>query len=512
MNLRPYQLIVVLLSVSILGVLVLQGFWMQRFYNQKQNEFTTRVHGVLASAGKKLNEGENLQVIKHSFSLDSSSSTKTSRTRVVVSGTGPSHISAPPLPSNSPNQLMQTDSLSWENEIVVYDTSSEGAGSARKIVLNNKSAGWTAKKTEIKQLLNKLKVDMEVLESSYLENISEAQLTRLLKKELQHAGINSPFEFSLKNETDKTTDVIAQSKGFDTSKTQFKSDLSINRVFPTNNYLYLQFPHQNNIVLSGMQRMIGLSLFFSVLILGVFYYSIHLLLKQKKLSDIKNDFINNMTHELKTPIATISLAADAISNPLIKNDAEKFRTYTQIVKEENQKLNRHVERVLQIAMIDKGELQLSKTQLNIIQLIREVNQSYNLLMKQAGAECRFQPAQEDLLLFGDEFHFRNLLSNLLDNALKYSKETPKITWTCTKIKDTLEIRIKDNGIGIADDKKNKVFEKFYREQGGNLHDVKGFGLGLSYAKSIVEAHGGSIELLSEKGSGSEFILKFKTDA
>lgn len=269
----------------------------------------------------------------------------------------------------------------------------------------------------------------------------------------------------------------------------------------------IDYESTTNFVIRQMAGLLSLSLFITVLIGFVMIYIFRRMLSQEKLHQLKNDFINNMTHELKTPIATISLAVDGISNPAIKNDEAKFKKYTSILKEENKKLNNHVERVLQMALLEKGELLLDKKDVDLKSLLENCINTQQLQIQNKKAKVVLD-AQEEVIITGDAFHLMNSFANLLDNALKYSGETCEITISLTK---PAEIIFKDNGIGIDKSIQEKVFEKFYRAQGGNLHDVKGFGLGLSYVKSIIEAHGGTIELKSEKNKGSEFIIKLKSN-
>jgi two-component system, OmpR family, phosphate regulon sensor histidine kinase PhoR len=213
-----------------------------------------------------------------------------------------------------------------------------------------------------------------------------------------------------------------------------------------------------------------------------------------------------MTHELKTPIATISLAVDAMNNPLIRNDELKFKNYCRILKEENQKLNQHVERVLQTSLLEKGKLHLNKRTTDLISVIRSSIQAFSLQAESQEAEIVFEPLDKEIKIVADEEHLRAVFSNLIDNALKYSEYRCRISITVLKKENSMVVMIKDNGIGIEAKHKEKIFEKFYRVQGGNLHDVKGFGLGLSYVKSIIEAHGGHITMVSGTGKGSEFII------
>lgn len=283
-------------------------------------------------------------------------------------------------------------------------------------------------------------------------------------------------------------------------------------IFGNDPFIDVYYPPTTAFVIKQMAGLLALSLFITILIGFVMIYIFRRMLSQEKLHQLKNDFINNMAHELKTPIATISLAIDGINNPTIKNDETKFNNYSNILKEENKKLNSHVERVLQMALLEKGELALDKKEVDLKPLIENCINAYQLQIQNKKAKVSFETNTENLFVSGDEFHLLNAFTNLVDNALKYSGENSEITISLNKIGDIAEIIFKDNGIGIDRNLQEKVFEKFYRAQGGNLHDVKGFGLGLSYVRSIIEVHDGTIELKSEKNKGSEFIIKLKANA
>ena len=236
-------------------------------------------------------------------------------------------------------------------------------------------------------------------------------------------------------------------------------------------------------------------------------YTFRRMLSQEKLNQIKNDFVNNMTHELKTPIATMSLALDAISNKAIKNDERKFENYTHILKEENKKLNNHVEQVLQLALLESGKLALNKLAVDLNLLIKKSIQTHQLQIEEKKAKVMYE-GEENAIVNADEFHMQNLFNNIIDNALKYSANECIVKIKLQKRDNSVIISIADNGPGIDTHLHEKIFEKFFRVQGGNLHDVKGFGIGLSYVKSVIEAHNGNITLKSDIGKGSEFIINF----
>ncbi|MHA4808633.1 sensor histidine kinase [Flavitalea flava] len=272
--------------------------------------------------------------------------------------------------------------------------------------------------------------------------------------------------------------------------------------------LMVVVPDFNNIVLGQMRMMIAGAIFFTLVIIAAFYVTLSALLRQKKLSEIKNDFINNMTHEFKTPLATISLAVDALRNEKVVNDRQKSEYFSSIIKEENKRMNKQVETILQASQLDRQEQQLNLRPIHANAVIQEAMENFHLQLEGKGARAELQLNAKNDLLEADEVHFTNLFTNLIDNAIKYSKDNLLIRVTTHSASKSLVIRIEDNGIGMSKETQRRIFEKFYRAHTGNLHNVKGFGLGLSYVKTIVEAHDGKIKVESQIGKGTIFTLEF----
>ena len=271
-------------------------------------------------------------------------------------------------------------------------------------------------------------------------------------------------------------------------------------------WLNVIVPNQKGIIWKEMFWFIMGAILFTLIITTAFFITIRTLLKQKKLSEIKSDFINNMTHEFKTPLATISLAVDALKNDKVKGNVEKTNYFTNIIKEENKRMNKQVETILQAALLDKQEVQLNLKKLPAHDLITGALNNITLQVeeKQGKLDVQFN-AEKDLIL-ADEVHFTNLINNLLDNAVKYSKENLEIKLSTSNSGNQLKVKIEDNGIGMNKETVNRIFEKFYRAHTGNIHNVKGFGLGLSYVKTMVQAHHGIIKAESVLGKGSTFII------
>ncbi len=265
-------------------------------------------------------------------------------------------------------------------------------------------------------------------------------------------------------------------------------------------------PNENRIVLKEIFWFIIWSIIFTIIITAAFYITIRSLLKQKKLSEIKSDFINNMTHEFKTPLATISLAVDALKNEKVVNDKEKTQYFTGVIKEENKRMNKQVEAILQAALLDKQEVQLNLKRHSAHALIQIAVNNMKLPIEEKNGQLGISLDAKNDMIMADEVHFINFVNNLLDNAVKYSTGQPQIKLTTSNTGTQFKIKIEDNGIGMNKETLNRIFEKFYRAHTGNIHNVKGFGLGLSYVKTMVNAHRGIIKAESTLGKGSCFTI------
>jgi len=272
--------------------------------------------------------------------------------------------------------------------------------------------------------------------------------------------------------------------------------------------LIVVIPEIKTLVLQSLKWRIVTSIIFTLIILAAFYLTVRTMLRQKKMGEIKNDFINNMTHEFKTPIATISLAVDAMRNEKVLQDRDKMGYFSSIIKEENQRMNRQVETILKASQLEKQEVDLNLKPVHVHEIIKDVVDNFTLQLEHKQGKVELLLHAQNDLINADEVHFSNLINNLVDNAVKYSKENvpPHIILSTTSIGKKFSIRIEDNGIGMNRDTVKRIFERFYRAHTGNVHNVKGFGLGLSYVKTVVEAHDGDIKAESTIGKGSTFII------
>jgi two-component system phosphate regulon sensor histidine kinase PhoR len=357
------------------------------------------------------------------------------------------------------------------------------------------------------------------------QTFTSAEINSQLRKAFDSRGLkNAHFEFDVYSNVGSNSAMSFQTP--DLQSANYISELkdSVNNVsFIT----VLQAPESTNVnsvlpdegivvvvhdfkglVQGEMRIMIASAIFFTLMIIAAFYVTVSALLRQKKLSEIKNDFINNMTHEFKTPLATISLAVDALRNEKVVQDREKSGYFTGIIKEENKRMNKQVETILQASLLDRQEQQLNLKSLHAHHIIREALENVRLQLEGKGGSSELQLNARTDLIEADEVHFMNLITNLIDNAIKYSRENLLVRISTHSSTRSLVIRIEDNGIGMTKETQRRIFEKFYRAHTGNLHNVKGFGLGLSYVKTIVEAHQGKIKVDSTIGKGTAFTLEF----
>lgn len=331
-------------------------------------------------------------------------------------------------------------------------------------------------------------------------------LDSLIEKEFAQVNIQKPYVYGIFNSKTKQIEYI--------SAVQHKNDLlnsthcaSLSCVYKDHSIeLGAWFPDEKQRLLSSIWWWLLLSgLLLVVLVLG-FIFNIYSFLRQKKISEMKSDFVNNITHEFKTPIATISLASEMLLKPSILNSEEKARKYAGIIYDENVRLKNQVENVLQLTVLEKGTFNLKFNTFDLHQLINKTSLNFQLILKESKGKLKLDLRAQNFMLFADTMHIENVLVNLLDNANKYSQEQPDITISTYNRNPSVVIVVEDKGIGISAENQKNVFRKMYRVSTGNVHDVKGFGIGLYYVKTIVEAHNGEVSLHSQPGKGSRFEI------
>lgn len=337
------------------------------------------------------------------------------------------------------------------------------------------------------------------------KRIDTEEVRQLLKNELTSEGINIDFEFAI---YDRDFATKVQSDNFELNESSnYGVPIFLDNNNQTHFKLLVNFPERTKFLFSNILSLIGLSILFTTIIIVAYSNAIYQLIKQKQISQIKTDFINNMTHEFKTPIATINLALDAIRNPKIIDDKEKVLRYLQMIKDENKRMHAQVENVLRISKLEKNELNISKERVKLHDLVDSAIAHVELIVedRQGFVTKHYNAAKSSVL--ANDTHFTSVIVNIFDNAIKYSDSAPEINIYTENIGNNIILKIVDNGIGMSKQVQKRVFEKFYREHTGNVHNVKGHGLGLAYVKQIVEDHQGHISVESEKGKGSIFTIK-----
>ena len=373
-------------------------------------------------------------------------------------------------------------------------------------------------KLQQQQLLNPNVVDFNQLISSMIDNapfqpisekIAKNQLDSLIKNELLKQGINTNYVFGVFDANTKTSlydhDSLTQTYSNQLINEGISVQFNAGGFILTNLIATIYFPKKSGYIFKKMFWALSISLLLILTVIYAFYYTVNTIYKQKQLSEIKNDFINNMTHELKTPISTIQLACEALTDSDM-NSPESQGIFIEMIKDENTRLKGLVDTVLKTAILDKGQVKLNKTPINLLDVLNRVKDNFYLKITQLGGEINIKNDLPELIFEGDNQHITNVFQNLIDNAIKYSTEIPKITISTLKTIDQYIITVTDNGIGISKENLDKIFEKLYRVPTGDLHNVKGFGLGLNYVKSILELHGGNISVKSTKDKGSSFII------
>ena len=338
------------------------------------------------------------------------------------------------------------------------------------------------------------------------ERINFKQLDHFLKAELLNNGIDIPYHFSV---TDRDGKEVYRCSDYAYDSEKIYSRLLFENDPPAKmGFVNIFFPTLDNYIFSSVRFMIP-SIIFTLVLLVTFIFTIYIIFRQKKLTEIKNDFINNMTHEFKTPISTISLAAQMLNDPAVGKSPAMFKHISGVINDETKRLRFQVEKVLQMSMFERQKATLKMKEVDANELINGVINTFRLKVEKYNGTLDAELNAEDPIVYVDEMHFTNVIFNLLDNAVKYKKPEGDLklkvrTWNES---GKLHISIEDNGIGIKKENLKKIFDKFYRVHTGNLHDVKGFGLGLAYVKKIVDLHKGEISINSEYGKGTTFTIK-----
>ena len=515
------------MGISLFGIIAVQFYWFNNSVKVKNELFDRSVNEAMNKAVRRLETGHDLKIIRNFENQNSLNWNKEA----------PFPPPPPPLQElEEMDVIVKKDSMN--GRITVFTTNTQKSGKRnhsihvnayrndsqilRRNIKDPLVVNIDTLTTEIDSVfvadfprrgknmgrkieqLNKLSRQIAI-EYKGWENgrhIDENLLKKLLSEELTNRAIPIPFRYSISPD-DSLNQTIQENNHKIKS---YRVNLFPNDIFRKNLELAISFADRDNFIARSTTLLLGLSVVFSLIIFLTFSISIFLIIRQKKISEMKSDFINNMTHEFKTPIATISIASDSILDQKVIGDQEKVRFFTGMIKKENIRMNEQVERILQIARLERKEFEFNFQSVDIHELIEEAIAGISLQVGKKGGKIITRLEASNPVVNTDPIHFINLVYNLLDNANKYSPDEPLITVITANTPRGVTLVVEDHGIGMSKAVVSKIFDKFYRLPSGNVHTVKGFGLGLSYVKAILEINGGTIKVLSEPGKGSRFVV------
>mgnify|MGYP001437104950 CR=1 FL=1 len=522
MKKKKFISLVIFMLLSLSGVIFIQGYWIYSSMTNIEEEFSLTVRQALSSVADEV-QARELRYYFDRFEtlIDSAGSPETSEFRDVFlfyDNDAPSNLSALHafgilkdeynIPTNE-NLNNNSESFTKINDFKAVRTTTilkENFDRENRVSL-------TIEKFKDFKRINAFE---QATYKSFFSNIANAfpihkrlnsyEVEVILRRALIERDIITPFEFGVFSDglSTKVTsnNYVENQKGPKYSVPLFLESEGVNTYD-----LVVSFPKKNTYLRSSIIGITILSLVLTLLVIMVCSYSIYEIVQQKKISEIKSDFINNMSHEFKTPIATISLAIDALQNKTVKSDKKRVDRYLGMLREENKRMQNQVENVLMISQLDRGTTPLELDTLAMNNMVEEAISHVALIIKSKKGTIKSNLKAKKQIAIVDKNHFLNVFVNLLDNAIKYSLEAPLIEIRTFNDKSFWIFEIKDNGIGMDSDALKLIFKKFYRQQGGNIHNIKGHGLGLSYVKKIIELHNGTISVDSEKDIGSKFQIR-----
>jgi two-component system phosphate regulon sensor histidine kinase PhoR len=529
--------------IATLALLVIQAFQTAQLYDRKSTQFKSKVNTTLERLGIRHEKAEDIRRYMHIVSRDFSGQYKDilkeefqnllsaqesisiHDTMVVENGKKENYLLI------SGKSFDSLSGLTAEHKVLARDVRQIRDlfnGQSKKIVRSDSaSVSIQLDQRVLKQIFRKAKFVNEMMVEAFRYNVYEEPekkidlefLDSVIFHEFKSDELPLDYRFMItndegealcfKNEScnkNKPCNIDNYSFDLDTTKTS-KTLLYPGNSFDEDLTLHIFFPTKSSFLLNEMVGPLSISLILMTLIIIPFVFMFRTIVTQKKLSELRSDFISNMTHEFKTPISTISLACQAMNDPDMSSDHSSTAPYVKMIEDENKRLSLLVERILQSASMERGELKLNKETILLNEIIHDIAYSAQFRLSSIGGKIEVNIPNEMIEIYADKMHFTSLLSNLVDNAIKYSEGSPKISIQLVKSGNTLDLIVSDNGIGIEKEHISKIFEKLYRIPTGNLHNVKGFGLGLSYVKAISQLHGWNVSVKSVFGKGSTFTVK-----
>jgi two-component system phosphate regulon sensor histidine kinase PhoR len=514
-------LIIILMTVSLIGISIIQGLWFNNAYEVKEEQFDQSVNEAMRDVVERLNDNDRFVFMNDHLQMEMSN-----RSTMITSMKNDIRIAAyfgDSMPENSPHfghpeRKISSDGIKVNLRIdsgCTNDTIEHQRVFISELLIGDKDTNhWSFNHesdveftSDFGDVFNQLEIEYRRREEPLKYLMGGVKLDTLIEQKLKENGIDLPFEYAVVDNAKDSIVAEYSSVGYKGSGGgKYEKSLFPQDIKEKPESLTIYFPGKDEYVMGSMWTMISGSIIFTLIIVLTYAGAIYYMWKQKRLSDIKTDFINNMTHEFKTPIATISLAVDSMTHPKVMDDHEKVNYFADIIREENKRMNTQVENVLNTALLEKEELKLKLKTVDVHGLINKAMAQMNLVLTKEKGDMSAEMKAEKHLLQADEMHLYNVIVNLLDNAIKYSGGVPNVQISTLSKNNELVMSIKDNGIGMNKETQRKIFDKFFRVTKGNIHDVKGFGIGLSYVKAVVDAHHGSVDVQSELGKGTTMLV------
>ncbi|WP_262733725.1 sensor histidine kinase [Gaetbulibacter sp. NE] len=517
MGKKLFILMVVLMSLSLIGIIFVQAYFINNTLINEKNQFTLNVKRSLSFVSKAI-EDKEFAVFDNKlqeFIEKGGKPDTTALSEIILKYQDNANNETVIFRNGILEESYKIPSLFFEIGLDSISLNRVHSNQETKVYSNNNLTGEF--KISPEKSFQNIQSMSPLQQAHFIaatrerfknipvyKRITSEEVSGFLKKQLKNNGIDINFEFAI---YDKDLATKVQSDDFEVSSATLGVPVFLDNNGESDYRLYVDFPERNKFLFSTILKMLLLSIIFTTIIIVAYSSAVYQLIKQRKISQIKTDFINNMTHEFKTPIATINLALDSIKNPKIIGDQEKVMRYLGMIKDENKRMHAQVENVLRISKLEKNELNISKDRVKLHDLVEDAITHVELIVedRKGYVKTHLEAAKSSVL--ANESHFTNVIVNILDNAIKYSDDAPKIDVYTENVGNNILLKIADQGNGMSKQVQKRVFEKFYREHTGNVHNVKGHGLGLAYVKRIVEDHQGHISVESEKGKGSVFTIK-----
>ncbi|MFC2090148.1 sensor histidine kinase [Bacteroidota bacterium] len=513
MSKRILQILTLSLALGMMGLIIVQIYWIKNAIKLHDKQFIQLVNSSLSDISSQVEKHYTMKRMQYIDQANDAIGGEIEWSIMIKEDEVPDielDIKDPPEMKHIETRKDHDDLLEIVGDTIIIINASE-PDESDTIALEYFHEIEELKKIEESLHEREIKVkavlkEMLLEDVSFEERIEQELFEKFITSNFHKQGIEMDYEYMVLKNNKKE---VYTSANFNKKTDSYIFSSGLTGGLPKEDedtYLYLYFPDHKSYVRASTGLLAGSSVLLTVVMIILFSFALFVIFRQKKLSDIKNDFVSNMTHELKTPISTISLASQMLSDNSIPKEKKNTEHISRIIQTESKRLGYQVERVLQMAVLDEGHLVLKKVPAGMGEIVSAVIQNFRIQVENKQGSIAFENNAEYDTVYGDRVHLMNVVTNLMDNAVKYCNERPDINVTLSNTSASFLLTIADNGIGISKDNQKKVFDRFYRVSTGNVHDVKGFGLGLSYVKLIVEQHGGTIQLTSELDKGTTFSI------